>query len=166
VNTLCRMALLLVGTLGACVAMAPPNRHVTDAHAFDKVAQAALSDMREKAYALGIGGVAVVAYFEGDPIDSWVSRMLVVGRYKDSPTQKEPGANLLAIVYSKAAEMADTHKESGSQVRPPMTGEVGWPGGVIARGRHGYILAAFSGGEDKDDLQVSRTGLARLATGL
>lgn len=47
-----------------------------------------------------------------------------------------------------------------------MTGEVGWPGGVIARGRHGYILTAFSGGEDKDDLQVSRTGLARLATGL
>jgi len=68
VNTLCRMALLLVGTLGACVAMAPPNRHVTDAHAFDKVAQEALSDMREKAYALGIGGVAVVAYFEGDPM--------------------------------------------------------------------------------------------------
>ncbi len=133
---------------------------------FDPLARAALTDMRRRAQELGIGGVAVVAYFEGSPIDSWVSRMSVVGRYKDAPTSKDPGANLLAVVYSKAAEMADTLKDSGSEVRPTLTGEVGWPGGVIARGRHGYLIAAFSGGEDKDDLQVSRAGLARLATGL
>ena len=122
--------------------------------------------MRKRAEQLKIGGVAVVAYFEGDSVQSWVSRMTVVGRIKDSPSQKDPGANLLAIAYSKAAEMADTLKNSGSQIRPPMTGEVGWPGGVIARGKKGYLIAAFSGGADADDLNVSQAGVAELSKGL
>ena len=55
--------------------------------------------------------------------------MVVVGRMKDTPTEKDKGANLLGIAYAKAAEMADTLKDSGSHVRPPMTGEFGWEGG-------------------------------------
>lgn len=125
---------------------------------FDKVANAALTEMRQRATELGIGGVALVAYFEGDSVQSWTSKMLVVGRMKDAPTATNKGSNLLAIAYSKASEMADTLKNSGSGVRPPMTGEFGWNGGVIVRGKKGYLIAAFSGGKSEDDVKVSQAG--------
>jgi len=133
---------------------------------FDAVADAALTAMRTRAEELKIGGVAVVAYFEGETIQAWSSKMIVVGRYKDEPTANDKGSNLLGIVYAKAAEMADTHKDSGSKIRPPMTGEFGWNGGVIARGKTGYVIAAFSGGKSEDDVEVSRAGLAKLKAGL
>ena len=133
---------------------------------FNRLADSALAAMRKRAVELGIGGVAVVAYFEGDKIQSWSSKMVVIGRLKDDPSQTDKGANLLAIAYAKAAEMADTLKDSGSHVRPPMTGEFGWTGGVIERGKSGYLIAAFSGGKSDDDVQVSRAGVAELKTGL
>ena len=74
----------------------------------------------------------------------------------------DKGANLLGIAYAKAAEMADTLKDSGSKVRPPMTGEFGWEGGVIMRTKSGYIIAAFSGGKSPDDLAASRAGAAKV----
>ena len=88
--------------------------------------------------------------------------MLVVGRMKDTPTDTNKGSNLLAIAYSKASEMADTLKDSGSKIRPAMTGEVGWTGGAILRGKTGYLIAAFSGGKSEDDLKVSQAGVAVL----
>ena len=133
---------------------------------FNAVGDQALIAMRSRADELKIGGVAVVAYVPGDTLQSWSSKMIVIGRYKDLPTATDKGANLLGIVYAKAAEMADTLKDSGSQVRPPMTGEFGWQGGVIARGKAGYLIAAFSGGKSEDDVQVSRSGLATLKQGL
>jgi hypothetical protein len=133
---------------------------------FDTVADAALLAMRARAAKLKIGGVAVVAYFEGDTLQSWSSKMIVVGRYKDAPTDADKGSNLLGIAYAKAAEMADTLRDSGSKVRSPMTGEFGWNGGVIARGRAGYLIAAFSGGKSEDDVEVSRAGLSKLKEGL
>jgi hypothetical protein len=136
------------------------------ANNFDEAANAALQGMRQRATELGIGGVAVVAYFEGDSIQSWSSKMLVVGRLKDNPSPTDKGSNLLAIAYSKAAEMADTLKDSGSQVRPAMTGEVGWTGGVILRGKTGYLIAAFSGGKSEDDVKVSRVGVEVLKSRL
>ncbi len=133
---------------------------------FDEAANAALVGMRQRAGELGISGVAVVAYFEGDSIQSWNSKMIVVGRMKDNPSATDKGSNLLAIAYSKAAEMADTLKDSGSQVRPPMTGEFGWAGGVILRGKTGYMIAAFSGGKSEDDVKVSRAGVEVLKSKL
>jgi hypothetical protein len=118
--------------------------------------------MRVRAEELKVGGVAVLAYFEGDTITSWSSKMLVVGRLKDEPTPTDKGANLLGIAYAKAAEMADTLKDSGSKVRPPMTGEFGWEGGVIVRVKTGYVIAAFSGGKSEDDVAVSRAGAAKI----
>ena len=129
---------------------------------FDEAADTALAAMRKRAGELGIGGVAVVAWFEGERIQSWTSKMVVVGRYKDEPAQGNKGSNLLAIAYAKASEMADTLKNSGSGVRPPMTGEFGWTGGAIQRGKTGYWIAAFSGGKSEDDVQVSKAGLAVL----
>jgi hypothetical protein len=49
-------------------------------------------------------------------------------------------------------------KDSGNQVRPPMTGEFGWKGGVIVRGKNGYLIAAFSDGNSEDDVKVSTAG--------
>jgi uncharacterized protein len=133
---------------------------------FDGLANSALAAMKKRADELGIGGVAVVAYFQGDKVQSWNSKMLVIGRMRDEPSQTEKGANLIGIAYAKAVEMADTLKDSGSQVRPPMTGEFGWKGGVIVRGENGYLIAAFSGGKSEDDVKVSRAGVEQLATGL
>lgn len=126
---------------------------------FDQLADAGLSAMRGRAEQMKVSGVAVISYFEGDHITSWNSKMQVVGRMKDEPSPTQKGNNLLAIVYAKAAEMADTLKNSGSQVRPPMTGEFGWEGGVIVRVRGGYLIAAFSGGQSADDVAVSHAGL-------
>jgi uncharacterized protein len=133
---------------------------------FDSLADSALLAMRKRAEELGIGGVAVIAYFEGDSIKSWSSKVLVVGRMRDDPSATSKGANLLGIAYAKAAEMADTLKDSGSNVRPPMIGEFGWNGGVIVRGKNGYLIAAFSGGKSEDDVKVSTAGVRQLATGL
>lgn len=136
------------------------------AKSFDAAADAALIAMRRRAVELNIGGVAVVATFEGEKIEGWSSKMAVVGRMKDEPSAAGKGSNLLAIAYAKAAEMADTLKDSGSQVRPPMTGEFGWSGGVIVAGRSGYLIAAFSGGKSEDDVKVSQAGVAVLKTKL
>ena len=133
---------------------------------FDGLANSALAAMKKRADELGIGGVAVVAYFPGDKIQYWSSKMLVIGRMRDEPSDTSKGANLIGIAYAKAVEMADTLKDSGSQVRPPMTGEFGWQGGVIVRGKNGYLIAAFSGGKSEDDGKVSRDGVEELKTGL
>jgi len=126
---------------------------------FDATADAALVAMKKRAAELKIGGVAVVAYFEGDSIQAWSSKMAVVGRMKDAPSTGNNGSNLLGIAYAKAAEMADMLQNSGSGTRPPMIGEFGWQGGVIARAKTGYVIAAFSGGKSEDDVEVSKAGL-------
>ncbi len=128
----------------------------------DNLANAALAAMQRRATELNIGGVAVVAYAPGTSIQSWTSKMLVVGRMQDASTAATKGNNLLAIAYAKASEMAATLQDSGTAQRPPMTGEFGWQGGVIGRGKTGYIIVAFSGGKSEDDVQVSRAGLAVL----
>jgi uncharacterized protein len=133
---------------------------------FDGFANSALMAMKKRADELGIGGVAVVAYFPGDKIQYWSSKMLVIGRMRDEPSDTSKGANLIGIAYAKAVEMADTLKDSGSQVRPPMTGEFGWKGGVIARGKSGYVIAAFSGGKSEDDVKISTAGVEQLKSGL
>jgi hypothetical protein len=152
---------------GSAVAQTGSNvpQKVLESKSFDATADAALAAMKAQAQTMGVGGVAVVAYFEGETIQSWSSKMIVVGRYKDDPTAADKGSNLLGIVYAKVAEMVDTHQDSGGGVRPPMTGEFGWKGGVIARGKAGYWIAAFSGGKSEDDVKISREGLAKLTAG-
>lgn len=163
------LSTLIIVSLSRPCGVAQGTRHLANPStvpaAFDTVATASLIAMRARAEELKIGGVAIVAYFEGETIQSWSSKMIVVGRYKDEPAVGSKGSNLLAIVYAKASEMADTHKDSGSQIRPPMTGEVGWNGGLIEKTTKGYVIAAFSGGKSEDDVDVSRAGLAKLRTG-
>jgi hypothetical protein len=142
---------------------AKPQRISAAAQDFSAAADSALLAMVRRAEELHIKGVAVVAYVEGESVAAWFSQMRVVGSLKNAPSAQDHGANLLAIAYSKAAEMADSLKDSGSAGRPPLTGEFGWPGGVIAKGKHGYLIAAFSGGPSEDDVKVSRAGLEVLA---
>ncbi len=160
------LAALVSPALGVAQTSPDASQTATTSNSFDVVADAALAAMKVKAQKMGVGGVAVVAYFEGDTIQSWSSKMIVVGRYKDLPTATDKGSNLLGIAYAKAAEMSDTLKDSGSGVRPPMIGEFGWNGGVIARGKAGYLIAAFSGGKSDDDVEISREGLSKLKAGL
>jgi hypothetical protein len=130
---------------------------------FHRVADSTLSAMRQHAESIGVKGVALIAFFNGDNIASWISEMAVVGTFKRDPTPTaDTGMNLLAVAYSKAAEMADTLKDSGSKIRPPMTGEFGWPGGVIVHDSGGYLLIAFSGGKQDQDVSIARAGKASL----
>jgi hypothetical protein len=133
---------------------------------FDQLADQALLAMQQRAQELNIKGVAVVAYCPGDAVQSWSSKMIVVGRLKKDPDGQAKGSNYLGIACSKAAEMADTLLDSGSGVRAPLTGEYGWRGGVTAKGKTGRLIAAFSGGPSEDDVKVSRAGLAILASEL
>jgi len=127
---------------------------------FNDLADKALLAMKQRAEELKIKGAAVVAYVPGNDVTSWSSKMLVVGHFKTSSSStNDPGSNLLAIAYSKAAEMADTLKPSGTTGRTPMKGEFGWQGGWIVQGKTGHIIAAFSGGKSEDDVKVSKTGL-------
>jgi hypothetical protein len=130
---------------------------------FSAAADGALAAMTKRAEELHVKGVAVIAYAEGDRVEAWSSKMRVVGSMKNAPTATDKGSNLLGIAYAKAAEMADSLKDSGSAGRPAMTGEFGWRGGVISKGKAGYLIAAFSGGPSEDDIRVSRAGLEVLA---
>jgi hypothetical protein len=134
---------------------------------FNDLADKALLAMKQRAEELKIKGVAMVAYAPGDTIQTWSSKMVVVGSMKSTPNSSfEKGNNLLGIAYSKAAEMADTLKNSGTAGRAPLTGEYGWEGGVVARGKAGFLIVAFSGGASAQDVQVSRAGLAILSSQL
>lgn len=120
---------------------------------FQAAAPRALETMIKEAEARGMKGVAVVAFVPGDTTRAWTSQMKAVDAIVLG------NANVLAIAYCKLAEMADTLQDSGSQVRPPLHGELGYRGGAYRKTDGGFFLAAFSGGKDTDDLDVSRKGL-------
>jgi hypothetical protein len=151
---------LSVGTADAANASKP----LSDKK-FDALATQALQAMKQKAAALNIQGVAVVSYVAGDSVQSWDSKMAVVGRMTD-PKASANGNNLLGIAYAKSAEMARTLKDSGTAGGAPMTGEFGWQGGAILKTGSGYVIVAFSGGKSEDDVQVSKAGLEVMKKGL
>ncbi len=158
-----QIALFILIAMSAFGQTTPFPADLKPAKVFDEVADSALASMTKRAQELKIHGAAVVAFIEGDVTQSWSSKMVVVGSMKDTPTEKSRGNNLLAIAYAKAAEMAETLKDSGHAGRSPMTGETGWQGGLIKKGKTGYLIAAFSGGPSESDLKVSQAGLEVLA---
>lgn len=121
---------------------------------FIRQADKSLDLIDQAAQKIAIKGVAIVAFIpEGEPSTSWISKMRVVGHLADGKN------NLLGIAYTKASEMADTHLDSGSGVRPVYSGELGYKGGLIKKVNSGYILAVFSGGNSDQDLEVAKIGL-------
>jgi hypothetical protein len=155
--------LIVLLALTALAQSTPSPANPNPGKIFDDLADSALVAMTKRAQELKIHGAAVVAFIEGEVTQSWSSKMVVVGSMKDAPTDKSRGNNLLAIAYSKAAEMAETLKDSGSAGRPPLAGETGWQGGLIKKCKTGYLIAAFSGGPSESDLKVSQVGLGVLA---
>jgi hypothetical protein len=155
--------LVVLLALSAVAQSTSPPANPKPGKIFDDVADSALQAMVKRAQELKTHGAAVIAFIEGDVTQSWSSKMVVVDSMKDAPTEKSRGNNLLAIAYAKAAEMAETLKDSGHAGRPPMTGETGWEGGLIKKGKTGYLIAAFSGGPSESDLKVSKAGLEVLA---
>lgn len=115
-----------------------------------------LKAMEQAALKMEVKGVAVLAFIPGDTSLSWISKMKVVGAMGNE------SANYLAVAYSKAAEMAETLKDSGSGVREAKLGEFGWMGGIIEKVEEGYILAAFSGATGEQDVEIATLGLKQL----
>lgn len=120
---------------------------------FIEHADKSLALIEQAAQKISIKGVALIAFIPGDTTKSWISKMKVVGNLTRNK------ANLLGIAYTKAAEMADTHLDSGSKIREIYSGELGYKGGLIKRVNSGYILAVFSGGSGEQDLEVAKIGL-------
>ncbi len=125
-------------------------------HNFITHADDCLSVMEQAALKMQVKGVAVVAYIPGDSSITWISKMKVVGALSNE------SANYLAVAYSKAGEMAETFKDSGSGIREPKLGEFGWKGGVIEKVNGGYILATFSGATGEQDFDIANVGLDQL----
>ncbi len=123
---------------------------------FARTADQALEAMRTRATAMKVNGAAVVIHIAGEVTTGWESRMVVVGSF-----MPKGETNVLAIAYTKAGEMADTLKDSGTSTpeRVVKRGENGWKGGVIRKVPGGYVLAAFSGGKSEDDVAISKEGL-------
>lgn len=124
---------------------------------FLKHANDALSAIEQGAEKLSIKGVAMVMFLPGDSTTSWISKMKIVGQMKKGKS------NLLGVASSKAAEMADTYHDSGSDIRPPLKGEYGYKGGVIRKINRGYIMAVFSGGSPDQDKEAATAGMEVLA---
>ena len=123
---------------------------------FVEHADECLTAMEQAALKMEVKGVAVLAFIPGDTSLSWISKMKVVGAMTNE------SANYLAVAYSKAGEMAETLKNSGSGVREPKLGEFGWQGGIIKKVEGGYILAAFSGASGEQDVEIATIGLNQL----
>lgn len=145
------VAFALWGRTGSSYAEAPEG--AGPAAAFGATAGKALDAMAKEAETRKMKGVAAIAFVSGDTTQDWVSQMRVV----DAMVLGK--ANVLGVAYCKLAEMADTLKDSGSKVRPALHGELGYRGGAIRKVPGGYLLAAFSGGKDTDDLVVANVGL-------
>jgi len=110
-----------------------------------------LSRMVEKSTAVNLQGVSAVAV-----LDSNKTIQLMTA---DCGKMFSPGCNYVALACSKIAEMADTLKDSGSNVRPAAHGEFGYTGGTLKAKGDIHYLAAFSGAKGEEDLEIAKYGL-------
>ncbi|MFA9389915.1 MAG: hypothetical protein ACERKD_08900 [Prolixibacteraceae bacterium] len=124
---------------------------------FVENADECLSIIEKRAQELEITGAGMIAFVPGTETTTWVSKMKVMGRITDG------NLNFCGVIYSKAAEMAITLKDSGNESRKDIIGELGWQGGVIIKVKSGYLLGAFSGGSGEQDVESARKGLEWLA---
>lgn len=133
----------------------------------------ALDAMQEKANELEIKGVACILIVQGNEL-TWRPVLRRMGRIERDPdTSKDPkdsGANYLAIVCSKIAEMVSTGQNSGSKIRPGLRGELEVRGGITRRdsrealGRtiNYRLFTAFSGGLEDEDVVIATAGMDAL----
>ena len=86
----------------------------------------ALEAMKAKAMEMGIEGVAAASVLNSSNTVDWIGEMKVVGKYLDH----EGGFNLVAVAWSKCAEVMATLADSGNPNHQVMTGELNYTGGA------------------------------------
>ena len=131
---------------------------------FQATAKAMITAMETHARSLGVKGAIVVASMDETGF-SWTSEMKAVNAITaidDRPEREVPGYNFIGIAYTKAAEMASTKINSGSNIRPAYKGEYGYRGGIIKKIQTGYIIAVFSGATSEQDLEIAQAGIKAL----
>ena len=121
-----------------------------------------LEDMKEKAVAMGISGVAVASVLDKGEVSDWIGEMKIVGE----PYNRKEGWNLVAIAWSKCGEAIASEADSGNPERKKMLGECGFVGAAYEE-YEGYKLAfAFSGALSEEDLEVAKYGIGCMKTRL
>ena len=124
--------LMLLLCCGACFACNAPQQdkpeadltktseNMTNVELREKIVMA-LDDMKAKAIEMGIEGVATASVLNKGETANWMGEMRVVGK----PLDTEGGYNLVAVAWSKCAEVIATGADSGNPNHQTMTGELG-----------------------------------------
>ena len=118
----------------------------------------ALEDMKVKAIEMGIEGVAAASVLNCCDTVNWIGEMKVVGKYLDH----EGGFNLVAVAWSKCAEVMATLADSGNPYHKAMTGELNYTGGAYDEFEGIKMALAFSGATSEEDYVVAKHGIAKL----
>ena len=142
---------------GNLVANPITRQNMTKEQLRDKVVMA-LDDMRTKAIEMGIQGVATASVLGKDDTDDWIGEMKVVG----TPCNEKEGWNLVAIAWSKCAEVIATGADSGNPDHRKMMGELGFVGGAYDEFEGCKLAFAFSGASSEDDLVVAKYGIGKM----
>lgn len=160
------LAAILLGVCTACNAPQQDNQRkdltktkksMTNKELKEKLTLA-LEDMKAKAIEMGIHGVAVASVLNNGDSAEWMGEMKVVG----TPLDLEGGYNLVAVAWSKCAEVIATMADSGNPEHKTMTGELGYTGGAYGEHEGCKMAFAFSGAESEEDLVVARYGIEKL----
>lgn len=118
----------------------------------------ALDDMKAKALEMGIEGVAAASVLNSGDTINWIGEMKVVGKYLDH----DGGFNLVAVAWSKCAEVMATLADSGNPNHKPMIGELNYTGGAYGEYESIKMAFAFSGATSEEDYVVANHGIAKL----
>ena len=118
----------------------------------------ALEAMKAKAMEMGIEGVAAASVLNSSDTIDWIGEMKVVGKYLDH----EGGFNLVAVAWSKCAEVMATLADSGNPNHQVMTGELNYTGGAYDEHEGIKMAFAFSGATSEEDYVVAKHGIEKL----
>lgn len=106
----------------------------------------------------GFEGVALVAVADADDLTALDMKMKAFG-HTSSIEADGSGFNFRSIVCAKMGELLETGADSGSNVRPIITGEFGWKGAVSAVRDGKKIIVSFSGATEDEDLNTAKCGM-------
>ncbi|MBR2233097.1 MAG: hypothetical protein IJ891_12150 [Prevotella sp.] len=118
----------------------------------------ALEAMKAKAMEMGIEGVAAASVLNSSNTVDWIGEMKVVGKYLDH----EGCFNLVAVAWSKCAEVMATLADSGNHDHQVMTGELNYTGGAYDEHEGIKMAFAFSGATSEEDYVVAKHGIEKL----
>ena len=118
----------------------------------------ALEDTKAKAIEMGIEGVAAASVLNSGDTINWIGEMKVVGKYLDH----DGGFNLVAVAWSKCAEVMATLADSGNPNHQAITGELNYTGGAFDEYEGIRMAFAFSGATSEEDYVVAKHGIKKM----